>query len=206
MSKTPVITIKKKHLWMYAVCAVVIVGVVIGISKRDGGKAANADGQASAKIDFADAVGKEAPDFTLDNVDGQAVHLRDLRGKTVVLFFNEGSMCYPACWNQVKELSADGRLNSADVASYSIVTETADSWKQIMRKRPEYQTSALLFDTNRKVSGLYDVLALTSSMHKGAYPGHTYVVIDKGGIIRYVLDDPSMAIRNDQIFGETQKL
>jgi len=44
-------------------------------------------------------VGEPAPDFTLTSIDGETVRLSDYRGKNVVLFFNEGSMCYPVCWN-----------------------------------------------------------------------------------------------------------
>lgn len=202
-----VITLKKKHLWIGVTVITAVVGLLLIIPnvRKDNTAGASADTK-DAKLVFAQALGKEAPDFSLVNIDGQTVNLRDLKGKTVVLFFNEGSMCFPACWNQVKELAADSRLNSADVVSYSIVVESPQAWKEIMQKRPEYQTSRMLFDTTRKVSQSYDVLSLTSSMHKGAYPGHTFVVIGKDGIIRYVLDDPSMGIRNDQIYNQIQKL
>ena len=43
-------------------------------------------------------------------------------------------------------------------------------------------------------------------MHKGSYPGHTYFIIDKEGIIRYTKDDPSMAIRNNELAAELAKL
>ena len=43
-------------------------------------------------------------------------------------------------------------------------------------------------------------------MHPGSLPGHTYVVIDKKGIVRYIFDDPNMGIRNDQLVAEITKL
>ena len=39
-------------------------------------------------------------------------------------------------------------------------------------------------------------------MHKGTYPGHTYILIDKQGIIRFTYDDPTMAIQNDLIYSK----
>ena len=37
-------------------------------------------------------IGEVAPDFTLDDTDGNAVSLSDYRGKTVFLVFNRGFM------------------------------------------------------------------------------------------------------------------
>ena len=50
------------------------------------------------------------------------------------------------------------------------------------------------------------MLTLDSSMHYGSLPGHTYVIIDKEGIVRYVYDDPRMAINNDLLVAELGKL
>ncbi len=187
----------------------VLVGAIVIGSVSRGGTETTETGEggiSSSRVTFSEAVGKPAPDFTLEAIDGSTVDLKSLRGKTVVLFFNEGSMCYPGCWNQVKELAADQRFNTANVVSYSVVVETSGAWKQIMERKPEYKVSNMLFDTSRKVSRAYDVMSLASSMHKGGYPGHTYVVIDPQGMIRYTLDDPSMGIRNDDLTAEIQKL
>ncbi len=160
----------------------------------------------TGKFSFKDAIGKEAPDFSLMSINGQTVKLSDYKGKNVVLFFNEGGMCYPACWNQIAEFGNDERFNTNDVIAFSIVVEPKSKWKKIVSDLPELSSAKILFDTERTASKLYDVLSLPSSMHKGSYPGHTYFVIDKQGIIRYVYDDPKMAIRNDLIFSEIQKL
>lgn len=149
-----------------------------------------------SKISFSEAIGKPAPEFVLTAQDGSKFALSDYKDKTVVLFFNEGAMCYPACWNQIASLNSDARFNNADVITASIVTDSKDKWSQIIRSQPKYGTGTILFDTNAAVSQAYGVLNLPSSMHKGSYPGHTYVVIRKG-VVSYVLDDPNMALNNE---------
>ncbi|PIN77945.1 hypothetical protein COV14_04815, partial [Candidatus Woesearchaeota archaeon CG10_big_fil_rev_8_21_14_0_10_33_12] len=113
-----------------------------------------------------------------------------------VLFFNEGAMCYPACWNQIASLGSDDRFNNDNVIVASIVVDAKEKWDKIIQSQPKYLSGLILFDTNTAVSDAYDVLNLPSSMHKGSFPGHTYVII-KQGVISYVLDDPNMALNND---------
>ena len=158
------------------------------------------------KLLFSEAVGKKAPDFTLEGIDGKNIKLSDYRGKNVILFFNEGSMCYPACWNQISELGKDQKLNSGDAVSFSIVVDSKDEWQKIVKETPGFTDAKILFDTIRAVSLAYDILSLKSSMHQGSFPGHTYFLIDKEGIIRYTLDDPTMSIRNDTLISELSKL
>ena len=71
---------------------------------------------------------------------------------------------------------------------------------------PELAGATVLFDGNREVSKKYGVLTLPSSMHKGQFPGHSYVLIDKEGTVRYIRDDVSMAVRNDELSAEVDKL
>jgi len=155
---------------------------------------------------FGNAVGKQAPDFELQDINGNVVKLSDYKGKNVVLFFNEGSMCYPACWDQMAAFGNDERFNRDDVAALSIVVDTRSQWQQILQKVPQMSKSKILFDSIKKVSAEYDVLYVDSSMHKGSYPGHTYFIIDKDMNIRYTFDDPAMAIQNDRIAAEIAKL
>ncbi|MEK7064769.1 MAG: hypothetical protein AAB973_04150, partial [Patescibacteria group bacterium] len=59
---------------------------------------------------------------------------------------------------------------------------------------------------DRKVTTVYGVLTTASSMHRGQYPGHSYVIIDKDGVVRFVWDDPQMAVRNKEILAEVDKI
>lgn len=155
---------------------------------------------------FDSLVDKESPDFTLEDYNGKKVNLSNLKGKNVVLFFNEGLMCYPACWNQIAAFGKDSRFDNDNTITLSIVVDEKKEWKQAIDKMPELTGVTVLFDTNRLVSQMYGVLALNSSMHRGQFPGHTYVIIDKEGIIRFTQDDYQMAVRNDELAGELKKI
>ncbi len=151
-------------------------------------------------------VGKTAPDFSLTDHDGKTYSLASLKGKKVVLFFNEGMMCYPACWNQIASLGADDRFKGDDVVALSVVVDSAKEWNQAIEQMPELRAATVVHDNGAKASSAYGVLTTKSSMHYGQLPGHTYVVIDGNGVIRHVYDDPNMAIHNDTIVAELGKI
>ncbi len=199
---------KNKNIVIGIIAIAVVVGGLIWFSKKSpsagpANQGANANGVVG--ISFKDAVGKKAPNFILKDKDGNSVELKNLAGKNVVLFFNEGLMCYPACLDQVAELGKDSRFNNDKVIAYSVVIDSPDEWKNAQKELPYLKDAKILFDDG-DVSEIYDVLKLPSVMHYGRYPGHTYFIIDKEGIIRYTFDDPNMGLRNDQIFAELQKL
>src|SRR3989344_5788821 len=66
-------------------------------------------------------VGKPMPEIQLSDKDGKKVTAADLKGKYTVLFFNEGLMCYPACWNQIASFGSDERFNSDQIQAISVV-------------------------------------------------------------------------------------
>ncbi|MFZ3077382.1 MAG: peroxiredoxin family protein [Candidatus Aenigmatarchaeota archaeon] len=164
------------------------------------------DSPPTGKFLFSQAVGQKAPDFSLEGIDGKITKLSDYKGKNVVLFFNEGSMCYPACWDQMAEFGNDERFSSNNAATFSILVDSKSEWQKIIAQVPKLEKAKILFDTSKSVSKSYDVLSLSSSMHRGSFPGHTYFIIDKEGVIRYTLDDIQMAIRNDKLASEIAKL
>lgn len=149
---------------------------------------------------------KQAPDFTLTSYDGRNISLKDYRGKKVVLFFTEGAMCYPSCWNQIVAFGRDSAFNNDDTVTLNIMVDTEGEWKRAVDKMPELGSATVLLDITRSVSKEYGVLSLPSSMHKGQYPGHTYLILNRDGIVRYVFDDPQMATRSDQLKVELEKI
>lgn len=154
---------------------------------------------------FESLVGKPAPDFTLDSFDKRKIALSALKGKRVILFFNEGLMCYPACWNQIAALGKDTELQDKSVL-LSITVDPKDEWQKAIAKMPELAQATVVFDSTREVARQYGVLTLPSSMHKGQFPGHSYVIIDKEGIVRFARDDTAMAVRNKELLLELGKI
>src|SRR3989338_5283329 len=144
-------------------------------------------------------IGKPMPDIQLSDKDGKKITVANLKGKATVLFFNEGLMCYPACWNQVAMFGSDSRFNTGEIQAYSVLVDSSRDWQRAIDKMPELAKSKTLFDVGATVSGKLGLLTLPSSMHRGSLPGHTYIVLDKEGIVRFVKDDPNMAIANDML-------
>ena len=151
-------------------------------------------------------VGKPMPDIELKDKDGKTYTATDFKGKNTVLFFNEGLMCYPACWNQIAAFGSDERFNSGEIQAISVVVDSASDWQRAVAKMPQLAKANTMFDTGAGASGRLGMLTTASSMHRGSLPGHTYVVIDKEGVVRYVFDDPNMAMANDMLFGKIGEL
>ncbi len=206
-----------------AICTTILVTgglVYLGLSKKPASSAAPANTGSAQEDSMAghhtattgpvsnlnDLIGKPAPDFTLADRSGKTYSLASLRGKDVVLFFNEGIMCYPACWNQIASLGDDQRFQDKGAAVFSVVVDDANAWQSAVEKMPELGKATVLHDLNGKVSGTYGMLKTQSSMHYGQLPGHSYVVIDSAGVVRHVYDDPNMALHNDALLGELSKL
>ena len=155
---------------------------------------------------FDSLLGQQAPDFTLTSFDDKQISLKDFRGQNVLLFFNEGLMCYPACWNQIVAFGKDNAFMSNNTVVLNINVDSKEDWKKAIDKMPELSANTVLLDTNRDVSNLYGVLSLDSSMHRGQFPGHTYFLVDKEGVVRFVKDDAQMAVRNQELLAEIAKL
>lgn len=198
---------KNKIIVFIVIVAFIFTGLyMLGKPGKNKEREIGADSGTKEKIYFDGAASRKAPDFELESIDGKTIKLSDYLGKNVVLFFNEGSMCYPACWNQIAELGNDSRFNTENIAVFSIVTDPKDQWLDIVKNSTNLAKSKILFDTARSVSKAYDVLYLASSMHRGSLPGHTYFIIDKNGTIRFTMDDPNMALANDKLIKEIENL
>lgn len=156
---------------------------------------------------FKSLLSQKAPDFSLEDYSGEKFTLSDSRGKNVVLFFSEGAMCYPGCWNQVDAFVDDAKkFANKNTSVYTVVVDSKTDWKGALDKDPKMGFANVLLDVGGKVSSSYGVLTVTSSMHRGQFPGHTYVAIDKEGVIRFLLDDGEMGIQNQRLLTEVGKL
>ena len=193
---------KKFNSTTVVVVVAIAIFILSGMYFLVRGSGAAADGNGIVG-NINDLIGKPAPQFSLQDRNGVTYTNASLKGKNVVLFFNEGIMCYPACWNQMAAL---GQLDSSNTVALSVVIDQPSDWESAVQKMPQLGNATVLFDTSKSVSEEYGMLTVNSSMHYGSYPGHTFVVIDKQGIVRYVFDDPNMGIDNDKIANELQSL
>ena len=151
-------------------------------------------------------VGEPLPDIPLSDKEGKNYTAEAFKGKNTVLFFNEGLMCYPACWNQMAAFGSDARFNDDQIQAVSVVADSAKDWQTAVDKMPQLARATTMFDTSANASRQLGLLTTASSMHRGSLPGHTYIVVDKEGIVRYVFDDPKMAIANDMLFSKIAEL
>ena len=142
---------------------IVFLGAVIGASFLLGGKsnqesseadhpAEHHEGQSVYEDKFNALIGQTAPDFELYSYNGEKIRLQEQRGKKVVLFFTEGVMCYPSCWNQIAAFGKDEVFKSEDTVVFSIVVDTKNEWKKAIDKMPELGDSTILFDLTKSVS------------------------------------------------------
>lgn len=174
------------------ILAAVLIGYVATNGSQPGKKAVDA--------------GSIAPGFTLTDTQGGTFTLSQFKGKSdVLLFFNEGLSCSP-CLQQMTEMDQlNAQLTSMNITVASI---TADDMVQLARWAnapppsggPRY--SPVLDDQSLSVSTAYDVLGGT--MHPGSSPGHTFFLIDKGGVViwRHDYYPPSMYVDPNQLLSD----
>jgi peroxiredoxin Q/BCP len=148
-----------------------------------------------------------APDFTLPDVDGGTFTLSAYRGKaSVLLFFNEGLSCAP-CLNQMSDLDQlNQQFTNLDVIVVSITGDSVNllsSWAHSSGP----QSGKVLSDQSLAVSKMYDMLGSDKSMMPGMAPGHSFVLVDKSGMIKWRQDyGPGvMYVPNDQVIAAVRR-
>ncbi len=169
-----------------AVLAVVLLGLYLTYSKGSSG-ASSALGTTPAS-DFQvgkPGVGAIAPSITLAATTGGPVQLADYRGKSVLVYFQEGIGCQP-CWDQLRDLEA----RKADLAAAGvdgIVTVTTDPVELLARKAAdEGLTTPVLSDPDLSVSRSYQTNSF--GMMGDSRNGHSFVLVDPDGKITWRAD------------------
>ena len=129
--------------------------------------------------------GAEAPPFVLPSTKGGAFNLADMRGETVLLYFQEGAMCQ-ACWDQLKDI--ERQWSAFEAAGIDrIVTITTDPPRVLAQKvRNERLTTPALSDPDLSVSRRYTTNEY--GMMGGTTNGHTFILVDPEGVIRWRAD------------------
>lgn len=122
-------------------------------------------------------VGDPAPDFTLRAVAGGNVRLSETRGQVVVLSFY-GSECNP-CRAQLAQLNGVYRTYlPAGLTVYGVSIDDDDDEARAFAQRAGVAFPMLL-DPSKGVGREYSIVALP-----------TIVIIDRGGVVRYVHREP----------------
>jgi thioredoxin-dependent peroxiredoxin len=127
-----------------------------------------------------------APDFTLDNEDGEPVGLSDFRGRKVVLYFYPKDDT-PGCTIQACELR--DHVQSFDARDAVVLGVSPDSPKSHRKFKDKYELPfTLLADVDHEVAEKYGVWK-EKSMYGRKYWGNerTTFVIDEDGRIARVL-------------------
>ena len=98
-------------------------------------------------------IGDTAPDFTLDDQDGNPVSLRDLRGRKVILYFYPAAMT-PGCTTQACDFRDSlASLQGAGYTVFGVSRDTPDKLKEFAER--DGLTFSLLSDPDRAVHEAY---------------------------------------------------
>ena len=129
--------------------------------------------------------GATAPAIRLPSTTGGTFDLASLRGRRVLLYFQEGIMCQP-CWDQLKDIESNiepFRALGID-AVVAVTTDPIDALKQ--KAAIERLATPVLSDPDLKVSRAYDTNSY--GMMGKSRNGHTFIVLDKEGKILWRAD------------------
>lgn len=145
--------------------------------------------------------GMVAPDFSLPDTTGSTFRLSDYRGKShVLLFFSEGLGCQP-CLSQMRDLDElNGQFRDLNVLLVSVTGDPLSLLTDWARASgPRY--GRVLSDSNLAVSKMYDMLGADVSMMPGTAPGHTFILVNRAGMIvwRHDYGPGNMYVPNNEI-------
>ena len=125
--------------------------------------------------------GQQAPDFDLEDENGNHVRLADFRGRSSVVLMFYPADNTPGCTKQLCTARDDyDRYVQAGVAVFGVNPGSAGTHRKFSEKHG-FKTP-LLLDTGAKVSRAYDALMPIPLVHM---VNRTVVGIDRDGVIRF---------------------
>ncbi len=160
--------------------AVAVLGVIFFLSHTGG----SASDQYNCTVGNP-GPGQQAPAIQLPSTDGGTFDLSATRGKTVLLYFQEGLGCEP-CWTQLKEI--DAQMSAFHTLGISqVVTITTDPLDALAQKvADEGVTSPVLSDRSLAVSTMYQTNQY--GMMGASRDGHSFIVVGPDGRIMWRAD------------------
>jgi len=130
-------------------------------------------------------LGEQAPAIRLPSTNGSAFDLATLRGKTVLVFFQEGIACEP-CWTQIKDIESNMQPFRA-LGINTMVSITSDPLDALKQKvTDEGLSTPVLSDPSLAVSRTYH--ANQYGMMGESSDGHTFLVVGPDGRIKWRAD------------------
>ena len=129
--------------------------------------------------------GAQAPPIQLPSSSGGTFDLGAARGKTVLLYFQEGLGCQP-CWDQLTDIERQqSQFQALGISQVvSITTDPLDAIKQ--KVADERITTPVLSDPDLRVSQTYH--ANQYGMMGTSRDGHTFIAVGPDGRIRWRAD------------------
>lgn len=159
--------------------ALLALGAIYWNSAGDQNSAVSAVGKYSFQVGDP-APGQLAPPIHLDTFN-----LADQRGKTVLLYFQEGLMCEP-CWDQIKDVEKNRDTFKA-LGIDLIVSITTDPVDLLVKKSAaEGIKTPVLSDPDMSVSRAYSTNKY--GMMGDARNGHSFIVVGPDGRIKWRAD------------------
>lgn len=128
-------------------------------------------------------LGKKAPDFTLENQDGEKISLSDFKGKNVILYFYPKDMT-PGCTTQACDFRDNyEEFKELDTEVIGISPDPIERHQKFIDKHGlPFQ---LLADTEQEAAKMYDVWKLKKMFGKEFYGiERSTFIIDKEGIVQ----------------------
>lgn len=162
--------------------AVVALGAIFLLNRPGGGPSPS--GEYAFQVG-SPGPGEQAPPIRLPSTAGGSFDLASLRGKTVLLYFQEGLTCQP-CWDQLKDIEAELSTFRAQGID-EIVTITTDPLGALTQVAVDMGLATpVLSDPDLAVSRAYD--ANSYGMMGGTRNGHTFIVVGPDGRILWRAD------------------
>ena len=137
-----------------------------------------------------------APDFTLPTTADTTVTLSRLRGKPVLIYFNEGAGC-GACIMQMAEI--EKRRADFEALGITVLPIVMNTKADITADMTRYGVTTPFLLDDGTVSKAYGTLG--KGMHANL-PGHSFVLIDAAGVQRWYGEYPSMWLDPSTLMSE----
>ncbi len=179
--------IKHPRTWTYwAAGALVIVGLLVVSFLSDSSRPGGPSGASTL------AVGSRAPQLVgTDPLTGQLIDSTYLAGKNVLYYFSAGSTCQ-ACMTQAQALQHDASQLTRD--HITLVMVTNDNATTLAASARSYGlTIPMVADPGGAITNRFG--AVGGGMDMGPNTAdHSFVLVDRRGIVRFHEDFPSMWI------------